>query len=485
MKIIVISNRLPITVKREKNGFKYIQNSGGLVTGLLCVRENMEFTWVGNISGNFTDEEKEKITSDGWKQFKSWPVFINTEMNKKAYSGVCNRNLWPILHQFSEELIFKQDDWENYVEYNRIFCKKVMEIASENDVIWVHDYHLMLLPRMIKEGMEYKAKVGFFLHTPFPRSEVFKRYPYYTEIVTGLLHSDLLGFHIFEYVTGFMNTAKEFIENKEYKKDVNILNSVYDLCRDPNENKFTLSKIDIGTHTIKLSAISIGIDPSIFTKCLKTSETIKRIKELKEKYKDKKIILGVDRNEYTKGIPHRMRGFEEFLERNPEMVGKIVFLQITVPSRMDILEYSNLRLALNKNCGDINGKFGNVDETFFYLLNKSIPFPELCALYAISDICLITPLIDGMNLVSLEYVACQENNNGVLILSEHTGSTSTLPGALIINSWDQSTIADALEQAMDMDEEEKLKRCKINYENVQKFTALKWAKDNIENLNEI
>lgn len=471
MRLIIISNRLPLTIKKHDGSFEYKQTSGGLVTGLKAVKQTLPFLWLGNISGmDLTDNERKTIIKDCWELFKSTPVFITAELNERSYNGFCNGILWPILHIFPDDVIFSQNFYDAYKEYNKTFCDKVVEIAEDGDIVWVHDYHLMLLPQMLRERVKKKIKIGFFLHVPFSIPDVFGMLPVAEDIVRGILGSDHIAFHSFDYLANFLANCRAFAPLKSH----------FGMTGCKEKVKYLNGNVDVGKRNIRIDAIPIGIDPSLFRSALQKKETKERIKELKIRYSGKKIILGVDRTDFIKGIPNRIKGYQSFLEKSERK--DVVFLQIAVPSRTDVTEYAALINTINRMTSELNGSIGKVDECYFQLLNRSIPFEELCALYAIADCCLISSLIDGMNLVALEFIACQEEKKGVLLLSEFAGSQTTLPGSVFFNPWNINSIAEAIKTGVEMNGDERVDRFIVNRDNVNRFTAVDWAEKNIHGL---
>ncbi|KAH9412172.1 trehalose-6-phosphate synthase [Ordospora pajunii] len=449
MKLLVVSNRLPLTVKRGENGFEYMQSSGGLVTGLKSINNKIRFKWIGNISGaDLSSEEREIIRKDCRDKFYSIPIFIDPVLNDQSYNGFCNAILWPMLHSFKDDITFSMANYNAYVEYNKIFCNKICEIVEDGDVVWVHDYHLMLLPEMLRAMSTKTFKVMFFLHTVFPKADIMRALEYRKQLISGIMHSDLVAFHSFEYALNF--------------RDVCIENGVE--C---------LGKID---------AIPIGIDPEMFRSVLQQQITAQRIRELKQEFQGKKIILGVDRTDYIKGMPHRVKGFQRFLTKHPEFVGNVVFLQVGVPSRTNVKEYSSYITKMNELVSETNSMFGSIETVHIYFLSNSVNINELCALYAVSDVLLVTSLRDGMNLVALEYVSCQDGNNGVLVLSEYAGATTTLPASLETNPWNTEEIANTIYNALTMPEEERAERHRINANAIDTFTSVKWAERNLDGL---
>ncbi|KAF9763291.1 Alpha,alpha-trehalose-phosphate synthase [UDP-forming] [Nosema granulosis] len=449
MKLIVVSNRLPITVKRNDQGFEYFHSSGGLVTGLESIKNKIKFLWFGNISSQgLSDSDKTKIRSDCKSKFNSCPVFIDPKLNHDSYNGFCNAVLWPMLHHFIDDVNQTNYNYEAYMKYNEIFCEKISEIAKEGDIIWVHDYHLMALPKMLRERWGDKVKIMFFLHTPFPTEVALNTLKCRKEILASLNSSDLVSFHSYEYVLNYIQC-----------------------CHD---NKLAEPK--------NIDAVPIGIDPTLFTECLKKPETQDRIRYFLNKFDGKHVVLGVDRTDYIKGIPQRMIAFKNFLNKYEKYRDNTVMLQIAVPSRMDVKEYQSYVGYTNELVADVNSTIGNVDDNYIYLLNNSVDFPTLCALYYISDVLLITSLRDGMNLVAMEYIACQEENQGIIVLSELTGVATTLPGSITMNAWTVDEITESLHRALELSPKERKTRFKINSDNVYKFTSYEWAENNLDKL---
>lgn len=508
-KTIIISNRLPVSIRKNSmNKFKYKKNSGGLVTGLLSLQNDMKFIWVGNIPSNYDEDEKFNIKKTLRRKYKSYPVFIPELINEKSYNGYCNQTLWPILHNF-ENSIQNSNNYDAYKEFNKIFYLEIEKIVEEGDLIWIQDYHLMLLPYFIRRYINKPIKIGFFLHTVFPIKEFFEKLENSNELLSGLLCSDSIAFHSLDYVSNFTNTIKSIkhIENnitttliKNIKK--NEITEIYDLQKGTNlinvlKMKITNKKISIlGKRDIHISAFPIGIDPRIFHKELKKKRTIKRIIELKKTlFKDKFIFLGVDRIDFIKGIPQRIRAFKKLLEENPDLINKVILLQIGIPSRESIDEYSKLTDLIKLEIQNINSQFGNIETNLIYFLNESISFSELVSLYNISDTCLITSIYDGMNLVALEFIASQtlnlinlgidsklKENNGILILSEFSGAKNLLIGSIFCNSNSISNIKDCMLKSISLSKEERKERLILNINAINEFTSLKWAKDNLDSL---
>lgn len=449
MKLVVVSNRLPITVsKAENGGFNYKKTAGGLVTGIESLSKHMDFIWIGNISGiELNPSEQETITKDCWEKFKSVPVFIPPETNSLCYDGFCNAILWPTLHSFYDDVCFGYPEYDAYKEYNRTISKKILETVEDGDIVWVHDYHLMLVPEIIKTHKP-GVKVMFYLHIPFCEHHLLEPLICKNELIKSICASDIISFHMPDYAINFREAAiKEGFE--------------------PGD---------------KIKAIPIGIDPEMFRSCLKEQATIDKIAEIKKRYEGKRIILGVDRTDYIKGLPFKVKGFQRFLQRNPELASKVVLLQIAVPSRQAVQEYSSYVVKMNEVITQTNGIIGDISSTPVHFLYNSIDFSELCALYAASDMMLITSLIDGFNLVALEYVACQDENHGIVLLSKFAGAASTIQGCIEHNSCNTEEIAEAIEKGLKLNDSERKDRHLMSKRNIDIFTSVQWAESNLEEL---
>ncbi|ORD98089.1 TPS1 [Hepatospora eriocheir] len=450
MKLIIVSNRLPIKLKENDGEYEYTKSSGGLAAGIDNLANKRDFIWVGNLSGyDLTENEQKRISGDIWTKFKYVPIFLPNDTQSKFYNGFCNGILWPLLHSFCDDVCFTFSDHRAYIEANEVFADKILEVADEDSTIWVHDYHLFYLPEILKRKNP-KLKVAFFLHVPFPVYDNFAILPCSKQLVKSIAYADIVAFHVPEYVINFLENIK----------------------------KFEIDKRPI------TKAISIGIDPNQFRKTCEEESTIKFYNEIKEKYKDKKIIIEIDRTDYIKGFPEKYKAIERFYKKYPEYVKKVVFLQVAIPSRMDVREYSCYVKDFNAQVQAINGKIGDLHHTPVKLQFSSVSFNELCALYLAGDALFVGSIIDGMNLVALEYVACQDKNKGVLILSQNIGALISLPGAVPYNPCNTEDGADTIKEALELTEENKSERHEFNKEMIDKFTTFKWAEDNLKFIEE-
>lgn len=463
-KVLVVSNRLPVTIKRSPAGdYDYTMSSGGLVTALQGLKKLTEFQWLGWPGLEIPESEKQRVNNDLMTKFKCTAIFLSDAIADLHYNGFSNSILWPLFHYHPGEMNFDENAWAAYIEANRLFAKVIANQVDDDDMIWVHDYHLMLLPQMLREELSDRKKnirIGFFLHTPFPSSEIYRILPVRKEILEGLLSCNLIGFHTYDYARHFLSCVSRIVP---------------DVTTQPNGIEYQGRSIGIG-------AFPIGIDVDKFIQGLEKDSVVDRIKQLKQKFGDTKVIVGVDRLDYIKGVPQKLHAFEIFLDEHPEWIGKVVLVQVAVPSRGDVEEYQSLRATVNELVGRINGKFGTVEFVPIHFMHKSIPFDELISLYRISDVCLVSSTRDGMNLVSYEYIACQKEKNGVLILSEFAGAAQSLNGALIINPWNTEELSDAINESLTIPPEKREFNFNKLFEYISKYTSGYWGESFVKEL---
>ncbi|PVV05024.1 hypothetical protein BB560_000459 [Smittium megazygosporum] len=461
-KLIVISNRLPITLTKDCDSWSVKLSSGGLVTALSGLKKEYPFTWVGWPGQDFSSTEKTKI-SNLLMENSCVPVFLDDKIADLHYNGFSNSVLWPLFHYHPAEMNFEDRAWEAYKAANEAFAKVVLSIAEEGDLIWIHDYHLMLLAQILQKGFKSKRKnikIGWFLHTPFPSSEIFRILPVRQEILEGVLAADLIGFHTLEYSRHFISSCTRVLGLQSGSESV-----------------------EYEGRNVRIGTFPIGIDPTTFIEAQKTPAVSDRIKDFKSRFKNKKIIVGVDRLDYIKGVPQKFLAYENLLKKHPEYIGNVVLVQVAVPSRGDVEEYQELMVNVNELVGLINGKYATIEYTPIHFLYKSVDFTELVSIYTTADVCLITSTRDGMNLVSYEYIACQNENNGVLVLSEFTGAASSLNGSLIVNPWDIDQVSESLHNALSMDTKSKARNYRMLSKYVNKHTAAYWGVSYVKALN--
>ncbi|KXJ90260.1 trehalose-6-phosphate synthase 1 [Microdochium bolleyi] len=461
-RLVLISNRLPITISKEDDGtFSYKMSSGGLVTGLSGLSKTTEFQWYGWPGMELPDSDIETVQKQLKEKYNAQAIFIDNELADRHYNGFSNSILWPLFHYHPGEITFDESAWEAYKQVNMIFAKAIVKDLQDGDLVWVHDYHLMLLPEMLRNqlGDKKNIRIGYFLHTPFPSSEIYRILPVREALLEGLLHCDLLGFHTYDYARHFLSSCSRILGTTT-----------------------TPTGIVFNNRFVTVGAFPIGIDPEKFTEGLQKPYVQDKIAFWSRKFEGMKLIVGVDRLDYIKGVPQKLHALEVFLTEHPEWRGKIVLVQVAVPSRQDVEEYQNLRAVVNELVGRINGKFGTVEYNPIHYLHQSVNPDDLCALYAVSDVCLVSSTRDGMNLVSYEYIATQRERHGVMILSEFTGAAQSLNGSLIVNPWNTEDLANAIHDAVTMSAEQR----QINYKKLEKYvfkyTSAWWGQTFVKEL---
>ncbi len=435
------------------------KSSGGLVAALEGLpTEHFDLRWIGWPGAVIPEAEKAKVRRLLIEEYGCVPVFLSEEEAAGHYEGFSNSSLWPVLHYMPNYMRYDPAWWQHYEKANQRFADKVLEIANPGDLVWVHDYQLMLVPAMLHAAMP-ELKIGFFLHTPFPSFETFRCHPKRNDLVKGMLGADLIGFHTFGYMRHFRSAVLRLLG---IESEISVIRT------DPD-------------HRAELGVFPIGINGAKFEETLNSPEFTDRLAEMRASDSDKRIVLSVERMDYTKGILHRIEAIERFLE-NLEDRDKIKFIFVSVPSREGVEEYQELRAEVEARIGRINGTYATLRSSPIRFIHGSVDFVDLCALYAQSDVGLVTPLIDGMNLVAKEYIACQRENAGVLILSEFAGAAGELFNALLVNPYDAEGVAEALREALAMPNEEKILRNKPMRERVLKYDARYWARSFIDQL---
>lgn len=460
-RIIIVSNRLPVKATKRKNKIAFSYSSGGLATGLLSVSNFYKTLWIGwpgIITDNINEQDtiRRKLFSDNM-----YPIFLTCDHIDKYYNGFSNNTIWPLFHYFPQYVEYSDNTWETYREVNQVFCDKIVEIAKPGDIFWIQDYQLMLLPQLVREKIP-NATIGFFLHIPFPSFEIFRLLPWRNEILRGLLGADLIGFHTYDYAHYFMNAMMRLLGYEH-----------------------TFNKINLKDRIIKIDSFPMGINYEKFANANDNSDVKEEISKLRKNIGDHKVVLSIDRLDYSKGISQRLKAFELFLDRNPEYVGKISLFIVVVPSRTKVKRYKSLKTEIDKLVGEINGKYGEINYTPIFYLYRTLPFETMVAVYNIADIALVTPFRDGMNLIAKEYIASKKNNKGVLILSEMAGAAKELGDAIIINPNDINEIENALQTALSLSEDEQIKRNKAMQKRLKSYNIERWGKEFFNSLKEI
>lgn len=461
MNLYIISNRLPIKIVKDKSdNFQFIKSEGGLATGLesLDITDN-EKHWIGWPGIEITDSRMKHKLKKQLNDLNYHPIFLSQKQIVQYYEGYSNSILWPLFHYFYSFIEYDNRYWDAYKEVNQLFFEEVLKIVEPGSIVWVHDYHLMLLPKMLRDGIE-NIKIGYFHHVPFPSYEFFRVLPERAELLNGLLGADLIGFHTFDYVRHFVDAVFRVLK----------LN-------------FQLDCVCLGNYKSYVNAFPMGINYNLYHDAALKPEVKEHVKVLKNNYgKDNKLILSVDRLDYSKGIIHRIKGFNLFLKNHPEFHGKVSLVMIIVPSRDTVNKYAKLKKVIDEKIGAINGKYSNINWTPVYYFYHSFDFDDLVAMYSMADIALVNPLRDGMNLVAKEYVAVKGDNPGVLILSEMAGAAAELQSSILINPNDIKQIENAILQALNMPCSEQIRRIKKMQVTLSKYTVKKWASDFVNNL---
>ncbi len=458
-KTIFISNRLPVTVKKENQEIEYEKSIGGLATGLKSYHERSNSVWVGwpgITNEKLSSRDQKSIAKDLEKEYKCLPVFMSEEEIEQFYYGFCNKTIWPLFHYFSNKAEYDIDLWQAYVDVNEKFFKKTEPIIEENDTIWIHDYQLMLLPKMIKDKYP-NTKIGFFLHIPFPSFEIFRLLVWREEILLGLLGADLIGLHTYDYVRHFLSSVRRLLGFEN-----------------------SLNRITYEDRYVQVEAFPMGIDYARFTKQYDTKQFHAEVRQITSNTQGEKVILSIDRLDYTKGIPERIRAFDNFLCENPEYKGKVRFHLIVAPSRVAVDTYEELRSEITELVGEVNGKHGTVGWMPIWFYFQSFSQESLIALYKYSDVLLVTPLRDGMNLVSKEYIAARTDFEGMVVISETAGAASEIGEVVVVNANDGDAISRGIKTALEMPREEKIAINKILHKRLKRYNVDFWAEEFIE-----
>ncbi len=457
-RLVLVSYRLPFRVLRNR----LVQNSGGLVSAVLALaqkgetdkatRLGNEVVWIGK-----SDDTREELAkAQGLAgPFNLVPVHIEDKLDEKFYGGFCNDMIWPLFHYFSSLANFDSSYFEAYKKAHEAFVEQVSTAIRPTDLVWVHDYHLMLLPGMIRRQFP-DAQIGFFLHIPFPSFEILRLMPrpWRQAILRGLLGADVVGFHTFDYTQYFLRAVSRTLGIET-----------------------TANSVTLGDRLVTAETFPLGIDYGRFNEAARSGPVDRERQKLRRILGGKKLIFSVDRLDYSKGLQHRLSAFEYFLEKYPQWREKIVFDMVVVPSRDTIARYREMKKEIEADAGRINGKYGSLSWRPLVYEYRSLPFAEMVARYSLSDVGLITPLRDGMNLVAKEYLACQEDGPGVLILSEMAGAAAELSEAILINPTDKEEVAAAIAQALAMSEYERRAVLGRMQNRLRAYSVFSWARD--------
>lgn len=465
-RLTLVSYRLPVRFSVTKGKLEVKPSAGGLATALSsCFGEDgafhPELRWVGvsDISEEkFRRAERDRSSEDRLTSLQ--PVFLDPRVGDLFYNGFCNSVLWPLFHYFPSFVVYDETYFSAYRKANQVMADEIVASYQEGDIIWIHDYHFMLLPGMLRRRIP-QVCIGFFMHIPFPSYELFRVLPrnWQREILSGLMGADVVGFHTADYATHFTEALLRTLRIEAATEGVSYQ-----------------------SRTVKVKSYPISIDFRRFSEMAQSASVQKEVTRIRERFGGSKLILSVDRLDYTKAIVNRLESFEIFLKLNPKYRGKATYILLLVPTRDAILKYRENKLIVETLIGRINGLYGTLTWTPIIYQYRSLDFPKLVGLYSASHIALITPVRDGMNLVAKEFIACRPESDGVLILSDAAGSANELQQAIIVNPFDRHEIAEALRLAMEQSPEEQRQRVQAMQEHLRQYDVRRWVEEYLYSL---
>ncbi len=462
-KLIIVSNRLPMVVHQEEKGFAFRSSVGGLATGLGSFYKEFDSVWVGwpGLHREELTEEGQSELRRGLQEERCVPVMLERREFDLFYRGFCNNTIWPLFHYFLLYTNYREDYWKAYRRVNEAFAEAVLEIADPEDTIWIQDYHLLLLPGLIRQRMP-EATIGFFLHIPFPSSEVFRLLPWREELLENLLGADLIGFHTYDYLRHFLATVRRLLGHDQMFP-----------------GKLALQ---VGDHVVRADAFPMGIDVQHYTSLSRTPEVEEEMRRMRDLIGPRRVILSLDRLDYSKGLIERLEAYDLFLDRYPEYKEHVTLVLKAIASRTGVRQYAALKRRLDELVGRINGKHGSISWMPIWYLYQFLPEPSLVALYRLADVALLTPLRDGMNLIAKEFLASRTDESGVLILSEMAGAAKELPEALLVNPNNVSAIAETIKRGLDMPLGEQQTKNRVMRSRLERYDVRRWARDFMDGL---
>jgi len=460
-RVLIVANRLPVTVKATDGGVEVQRSSGGLATGLLRPHEQSGGLWIGwsgatEELGPGQQAELDRQLAD----MRLVTVPLTSEQVTRYYEGFSNGVLWPLFHYLLDQVPLHVRDWEPYAEANERFADIVAQHYQPGDLIWVHDYHLLLLPGLLRQRLP-DARIGFFLHIPFPSEELFRTLPERDELLRGLLGADLVGFHTPAYLRHFAASLTQLL-------GLNV----------------DIDRVQLADREVRLGVFPMGIDVATFSDLAKQPGVQAEVEALRGDG-TVRLVVGVDRMDYTKGIPRRLLSFEKMLQDHPDLRERVRLVQVAVPSRTNVEAYQEFRALVDGLVGRINGDFGTPRWVPVHYIYRGLSEPELVALYRAADVMLVTPLRDGMNLVAKEFIASRIDGDGVLVLSEFAGASWELPEAVQVNPYDVDATAESCYRALMMGPDERRSRLAPLRARVEAYDVHRWAATFLEQLETI
>lgn len=516
-RLIIVSNRLPMSLDAAEDGsYRLRQNIGGLATAIGPYHtKHHDCLWVGwsgtSIDGKGQDELERMRKA--YTSRRCVPIFLNRHEVDGYYAGFSNDTIWPLFHDFSHEATFDPDNWQTYCDVNEQFAKTLAPLIRKDDTIWVQDYHLMLLPKLLRERFP-KASIGWFLHIPFPSPEIFRTLPWGRDVLDGILGADLIGFHTLDYGANFIASVRhqldyewgengviELPDGRTSTVDAFPIGIDYDLYN--RTSKSTLSRSmrlaieqvsgkrarrrSQNALTAERDAAAEALDKEGSWWSHYAHEELPEVRLANSAAADKpnKVIVSVDRLDYTKGIPERLRAFERMLENYPEWTYHVTYYLLATPSRENVETYKRLKEQVDQLVGQINGRYSLLSWTPIHYITRSLPIKPVCGLYAAGDVALVTPLRDGMNLVAKEYLACHDGRDGALVLSEMCGAAYELKEAFIVNPYDIDAVSEALHNALEIGGEDSRRDNLAMQTRLKVQTASEWCSSFLSTLAQV
>lgn len=457
-RILIVSNRLPITVSRDESGVKVERSAGGLATGLKATHESHGGVWIGwpGFSGELPADQQAEL-DERYRELNVVPVPLTEDETQRYYEGYCNGLLWPLFHGFLGQLPLDVPDWPVYQAVNERFADVIAAQYQADDLVWVHDYQLMLVPRLVRERIP-NARIGFFLHIPFPSPETFRTVPAREQLLDGLLGADLVGFHTASYVRNFSSSVLHVLGVST-----------------------NIDRLSWQGRASSLGVFPMGVDAKAFEDAANSYEASQLLNEFRGSTNEQ-LLVGIDRLDYTKGIPRRLLAYERLLEQHPELHGRVRLVQVAVPSRTNVDAYAEFRTQVDALVGRINGRFGSPQWAPVHYVYRGLSETGVVALYRAADVMVVTPIRDGMNLVAKEFCAARSDEGGVLVLSEFAGAAAELAEALHVNPYDIERTAAAIHRALTLPREERRTRMAAMRHRVFGYDVHHWANAFVEAL---
>lgn len=459
---IFVSNRLAVRVQRGSEGLEYLPSVGGLATGLSSVSDEdaLWVGWSGLADEDFSGDQWQEVSRTLRREHGSLAVPLSQRDLDLFYSGFCNDTIWPLFHYFPTYTEYHQETWRAYEAVNQRFFDVLKPELGPDSRVWIHDYQLMLLPSLVKRAFP-TARVGFFLHIPFPSYELFRLLPTGKELLRGVVGADLVGFHTYDYARHFLSAVRRILGFDH-----------------------ALGVIQTQTRTVQVDVFPMGIDYDRYADAGERESVQQTVADLRTWHAGQRLILSVDRLDYSKGIPERLRSFERLLAQHPQWRERVSLMMIVSPSRESVPRYIELKHQVDGLVSDINGRYSTLNWVPIHYQYQTASFDELSALYRCADVLLVTPLRDGMNLIAKEYIAARDNIQGVLVLSETAGAARELGEAFHVNPNDIDGIADALHDALSLQPDDQRAAMQRMRDRVQRFTVQYWARDFLDKLDD-